>query len=186
MNTQEMLKSMTAGNPELEKEVQDRHNKTRLIRCLIGLRAKSGMSQAEVAKKMNCSQSRVSKIEHGLDEDISIGELNAYSKAVGFWFEISLSDTNQNATGKIKYHIIQANELLKKIIQLADDDEKMLMGADSFSMEMLVNFCRLLDNATQKIPDSSFQKIVRNAHPCNSSTFELNCSNCSEKDLIPV
>lgn len=184
MDRKEAMAAMTRGNPELGRAVQDKMHRTRLVRCLIGMRAQAGLSQAEVAKRMKCSQSRVSKIEHGFDEDLSIGDLQAYTSAVGYWFEISMTNANRNATGLIKYHIIQANELLKKIVQLADEDKKMQEGADHFSMEMLVNFCRMLDETTQKIPDSTFQKIAKKAQPKVSATFELNCDNCTERDLI--
>ena len=184
MNTQDALKVMTRGNRSLEHAVNDKLNRTRLIRCLIGMRAKAGLSQTDVAQRMNCSQSRISKIEHGFDEDITIGELNAYSQAVGQWFEISFSDTSRNATGLIKYHIIRANDLLQRIIKLAEDDKEMLAGANSFSMEMLVNFCRLLDNATKKIPDSSFQKLLSEAAGKRPESFELNCNSCAEKETV--
>lgn len=187
MNTQEALKVMTRDNPSLERAVQDKLNRTRLVRCLIEMRASAGLSQAEVAKRMNCSQSRISKIEHGFDDDISINELDAYTKAVGFWFEISFSDVKKNAAGLIKYHILRANALLKRIIQLADNDKKILAGANDFSMEMLINFCRLLDDATQKIPDSHFQKMLQLATGKHPEQFELNCNGCCsrpEKEMV--
>lgn len=103
MNTQEALKVMTKGNPSLECAVQDKLDRTRLIRCLIEMRAKSGLSQANVAERVGCSQSRISRLEHGSDADISIGELVAYVRAVGFSFEISFFDKNGTATGLLKY-----------------------------------------------------------------------------------
>ena len=175
---------MTKGEVSLQHAVQEKINQTRLVSCLIEMRANAGLSQADIAEKMHCSQSRISKIEHGSDEEITIGEISAYAKAVGCWFEISFSNSNRNAAGLIKYHIFRANELLNRIIKLAEDDKEMLAGANQFSMEMLLNFCRLLDEATQKLPDSFFQKLLKAAAGTPSETFELNCDNCVDQEAV--
>ena len=184
MNTREMLERMTEGDPSLEQAVREREKKTRLVRCLISMRAKAGLTQSEVAQKMKCSQSRVSKIEHGLDDDISIGELDAYTKAVGFRFELSFTNTSGNAAGLIKHHIITANALLQRIIKLAENDKEMLTGADAFSIEMLVNFCRLLDDTTRNLPNSSLQKILKKAAPEKTGSFGVNCNGCDERETV--
>lgn len=183
----EALKSMTAGNPELERELNTGLSDTRLVRCLIGMRARAGLSQSDLAKKMGCSQSRISKIEHGKDGRITIEELVAYSKATGFWLEINFSNCKQNAAGMVKHHILLANMLLNNIITLAEKDESMQKGVDKLSIELLLNFCQLLDQQTRKIPNSTFQKLLKTAAGKRKPrTLELNCAMEPEAEIAPA
>lgn len=82
MIVSEALESMTAGNPKLHKEVQDKSRRSLLVRYLISLRAESGLSLEEVARRIGCSVDRVSQIEHGFDDEFPYSELEAYWDAV--------------------------------------------------------------------------------------------------------
>ena len=63
---------------------------------------------------------------------------------------------------------------LSKIIELAKDDEEIMSGVDSFSMELLYNICKVIDDATAKIPNSSFQRELHNQSA--KDNFVLNCN----------
>lgn len=54
-----------------------------LIRKLISVRLGKGLTQKDVAEKMNCSQGRVCKLEGSRDVDIKIGDLKRYAGVLG-------------------------------------------------------------------------------------------------------
>lgn len=81
-NTQELLNDLVKDTPTLAKKMHDSRKSNRLICDLIRLRAASGLTQTAMAEKMGCGQSRISKLEHGTDEDITLGELDAYLRAL--------------------------------------------------------------------------------------------------------
>ena len=175
MDINEALNMMKRDDASRQSSLEERREATRLIRCLVSMRGKAGLSQREMAERMGCSQSRISKIEHGLDFELTIGDMTAYAKATGFGSIISFSDGINNAAGMIKYHIKQANMLLGRIIELSEKDTCMLKGADNYSMGMLLSFCSLLYEETKKIPNSSFQSLLQRIVVSTPSEFAINC-----------
>ena len=65
-------------NQELEEQI----SKRRLVKALHALRTAKGISQSAIAEELDCSQSRVSKIENGEDAELRIGELEAYARVM--------------------------------------------------------------------------------------------------------
>ena len=63
---------------DFEKHVAE----TRIAAKLFVLRNSRGLSEQDVAKKMGCRPSRVSKLEHGKDADLRLGDLFAYLAAL--------------------------------------------------------------------------------------------------------
>ncbi len=53
-----------------------------LIKKLIHMRMCHGFSQEDMAKKLNCSQSRISKLEASEDNDIRMEDLFGYASAM--------------------------------------------------------------------------------------------------------
>ena len=64
--------------------------KTRLIDQLIVARVTAGLTQAQMAAKLRCSQSRISKIEDSNDADLSLGDIQAYARIVGLKLRLDL------------------------------------------------------------------------------------------------
>lgn len=62
-----------------------------VINFLIDRRIKAGLSQSAVAKKIGCSQSKVSKIECSEDEYAQIKDLQLYAKALGLEIKIEFA-----------------------------------------------------------------------------------------------
>jgi predicted XRE-type DNA-binding protein len=54
-----------------------------LSKTLFALRCKRGISQAEIAEKLNCNQSRIAKIENSKLDEIKVSDLVEYAKALG-------------------------------------------------------------------------------------------------------
>jgi len=59
--------------------------------ALIRARSQAGMTQADVAKRMNVTQSRIAKMESGIN--VSIDALKRYAEATGTKLNISLDAT---------------------------------------------------------------------------------------------
>jgi len=64
--------------------------KTRLIDQLIVARVAAGLTQAQMAARLRCSQSRISKIEDSEDADLSLGDIQAYARIVGLKLRLDL------------------------------------------------------------------------------------------------
>ena len=68
-----------AFSDKLEKRIADR----KIVKQLVALRSAKSLSQAEIAKAMGCTQSRISKLESGVDSDLRLGDLENYLDALG-------------------------------------------------------------------------------------------------------
>ena len=78
------------GHQRVAEAVKGLSAKTRLVDRLIIARVKSGLTQTQLAARLKCSQSRISKLEDSVDAELTLGEVQAYAKGVGMKVEWSL------------------------------------------------------------------------------------------------
>jgi transcriptional regulator with XRE-family HTH domain len=71
------------GGGAFADALEERLRSRRILKDLMVLRAGRGLSQGDVAAKMGCTQSRISKLESSKDADLSLGVLAGYASAVG-------------------------------------------------------------------------------------------------------
>ena len=55
---------------------------TRVVDWLVRERTEAGLTQAELARRMGCSQSKVSKLEDSRDAELRLGEIGRYWEGV--------------------------------------------------------------------------------------------------------
>lgn len=67
--------------PEVQAKYEEIEKATSLVHQLSLLRQQAGLTQEEMANRLGCTQSAVSKVESGRDEDLTIKEILGYAKA---------------------------------------------------------------------------------------------------------
>ncbi|MEP4197211.1 MAG: helix-turn-helix transcriptional regulator [Aliishimia sp.] len=82
------VKKQWMKNPEFVAEHEALAPEFAVASELIKARAKAGMTQAEVAAKMQVTQSRIAKMEGGIN--VSVDALKRYAEATGSTLSISL------------------------------------------------------------------------------------------------
>ena len=87
-NIVDMMRDIT-GDHAFADALADRLSRSRVVTKLVALRAAGGLTQKAVAKKLGCSQGRVSKIESVEDADLSLGALASYAAALGFRIKVA-------------------------------------------------------------------------------------------------
>ena len=80
----EMLKDMDADWEEIEEYIKAR----KVVKRLKILRVTQGLSQQEIADKMDCNVVFVNRIEEGRDGDLRVSDLKRYLDALGKVIEI--------------------------------------------------------------------------------------------------
>ncbi len=63
----------------------------RVMNCLVVMRCAKGVSQVDLAARMGCGQSKVSKMESSADFDLSFGDIVKYASALGQSVRIAIS-----------------------------------------------------------------------------------------------
>ena len=87
-NVDEMLRGH--GYRRVADAVRQLSAKTKVIDQLILARVAAGLTQSQIAAKLRCSQSRISKIEDSQDADLSLGDIQAYARVVGLKLQLDL------------------------------------------------------------------------------------------------
>jgi len=76
-----MARDLLSDDPDFVTEFETRLSNRQLVKSLSVIRARAKLSQQELASRMGCSQSKISKIESGIDSDLRFGDIEAYLKA---------------------------------------------------------------------------------------------------------
>ena len=76
------------ADADFVEELEEHLRQGAILRSLMAKRIAKGVSQGDIAERLGCSQSRVSKLERGTDGDLKLEELAAYGEATGHEFEI--------------------------------------------------------------------------------------------------
>ena len=87
----EDLKKEWMKDPEFAAEYEALAPEFEVAGALIRARSQAGMTQADVAAKMDVTQSRIAKMEGGIN--VSVDALKRYAEATGTTLNISLDPT---------------------------------------------------------------------------------------------
>lgn len=88
-SVEELMRRLGHGKASLERFRQGLAD-TRLRDQLVIGRVRAGLTQSQVAEKMKCTQSRISKLECSQDADLSLGEVREYAAAVGLKLKMTI------------------------------------------------------------------------------------------------
>jgi transcriptional regulator with XRE-family HTH domain len=133
-------------------EFEKRLSRRQLIKILTILRSRANLSQQELAEKLKCTQSKVSKLESSDDADIRFGDLVNYAEAVDHKMRIFLMPKGQTIVAEVKMHAFAIKHLLHRLVQLAGDDKEMAKGVARFLDEAAFNLIRFVEIAASKLP----------------------------------
>ena len=146
-----------AFSEHFSKESEQR----RLGRTLFAIRCVRGMSQADIAEHMKCTQSKISKLENGLDSDLSIGDIDGYASALGLEVHLVLMKPGQTVVDQIKFHACRIKHLLDYLADLASKDERIAGGVFRFFAETAFNLARFVRSSGHRLPDLPAPSVPR-------------------------
>lgn len=133
----------------LEDELAKKH----LAKTLFAMRCAGGITQEEMAKRLGCSQSKISKIEHSDDADLQFGDLIACAKALDVQMSIAFHK-HMNSVEGVQYHALRMKEHLDRLAALASRDDQILESVARFFNETLFNFLNLFSQSAAKLQES--------------------------------
>lgn len=111
----------------------------KLSKALFALRCKAGLTQLQVAEKSGFTQSKVSKIEHSKDVDLSVGDILSYCKAIDIELNVALIPDGTGLVNKVKFHWFEIQMALNEIQKISKGDEDMEKAAKDFTVEAAYN-----------------------------------------------
>lgn len=147
----EMVRSVSE-NPTFADKFADRLERRQLVKLLAVLRARACLSQSELAEKLGCTQSKISKLESSDDADVGFGDLLAYTGAVEHEMRIFLVPKGQPIIDEVKMHAFVIKRLLNRLVELAGNDRAIVAGVEKFLVEAAFNLGRFIGSAAAKLP----------------------------------
>jgi transcriptional regulator with XRE-family HTH domain len=154
-----------AGDTAFADDVAKGVRQRGVIDYLMAQRVVANLSQKDVAQRMGCTQSRVSKLESGTDDDLRGADLEAYAAALGLDVAVVFAKKGMTIADRVKYHVIAVRRLLHHIADLSADDKVMANEANKFFVEVLYNAVRSVGDAARNLTSAQKSGLLP-AIPC--------------------
>lgn len=156
------LKKSTKESVEKEKQRRSLSNLLTIIRC------DHNLTQKQLAKKIGCHQSKISKVESSYDEDIKIDDLLKYAKALNLQLGIGFNRKKAKIADLIKYHLNKTQQYYEKLVKLAQDDPALDAGVGEFIEAMSIKSIKVMAENISKL-DYAKKYIRANSRSINIS-----------------
>jgi transcriptional regulator with XRE-family HTH domain len=144
-----------SGDDELADAVKKRIAQRQIVKTLFAMRAARGVSQAQIATALGCTQSRVSKIENGFDGDLNFRELEAYARVLDHDVRLVFMKRGATSADRVKMHALGIRNELEQMAECARGDESIAEAVAGFFGEAFFNLVRLVQSACGKLPNRS-------------------------------
>lgn len=128
---------------EVREEVQKLAASTRVVDELCRMRARAGLTQAQIADRIGCTQSRISKLEGSVDRDLSLGEIFDYVKASGSQISIGIGKPLTHVQS-VKAHAAGIRKHLRSLADLAKKHDELEPEIQAFFGEAFFNLLKIL------------------------------------------
>jgi len=132
-----------AGKPEMAEAVEREIRQSSLVSMLVEMRLDKQKTQEQVAESMGCDASKISRMESCSDSHLRLNDIMGYTDALGVQVSVMFDDSSMPASARVKQCVFQIDKDLKKLVQLAqeqDGDEDLANKISRFYKEVLVNF----------------------------------------------
>lgn len=153
----EMAKHLTKDQKfqqELEKDIVGKD----VAKTLFALRCREGITQAEMASRLGCTQSRISKLENSGLDGIKVSDLAAYAKALDLQASITFHK-GMTAVQSVKFHALEIKKYLDHLAELAHRDDAIFEGVKSFYNVYLVNILSLFKKSADRLPKKRAKQL---------------------------
>ena len=127
---------------------------SQLVNTLLQLRIEKGISQKELAKRIGCDPSKISRIEAGKDLQLRMGDVMQYLSALNVKMNMVFEDTSLPVAEQIKQHVFLIHEKLEELVKLAkqvDGDKIIINKIHVFCSEVLFNFLSRFGDSYKKL-----------------------------------
>ena len=167
-----------AGDEKVKQQVDEEIRCSQLVNNLLQLRIEKGISQKELAKRIGCDPSKISRMEAGNDLQLRMGDVMQYLSALNVKMNMVVEDTSLPVAEQIKQHVFLIHEKLEQLVKLAkqvDGDEVIINKIHVFCSEVLFNFLsrfgdkRFMENDSvikHARPKTDYPLLRRRGDPC--------------------
>lgn len=168
---------------EFAEKLKDDLDQKALATVLMSLRCGADLTQSEMAKKLNTSQARISKLEHSNIDRITVGDLMEYCKALDLNLAIEFH-RRKTAVDYVKYHALEMKKYLTALANLAKKDETIEKNVKKFFAETSFNVLSILKDSLDALPNLKIKKTKKAPELKINAHFERVSKN--ERNAVPA
>jgi len=148
-----------------------------LVTELCALRVARGLTQADIAEKLGCTQGRISRVESSTDGELDMTTIVGYADAIGLRVEIVLMNKGVTLVDRVKHHAFSIKRLTDRLAQLGTKDERIADGVGDFLKEAAFNLVALIKSSAKHLPRQPDPSPALSVE-----TFESDDCDVGEKD----
>lgn len=166
LTVSEVAAQFSKDKERTKKAVEKEINESSVVTMLLMIRHDRGLTQTDVAKRMNCSPSKVSRIEAGTDAQVNLVDLYQYANALDVRTTILFEPTDTRSSLLIKHFVYGIQERLEHLANIARGSEDGDIVADkihTFFGEVLFNVVKKFSDVYSTLPHIDRQ--VKRKHP---------------------
>jgi hypothetical protein len=123
-----------------------------LVNCLTVIRCANEISQEKLAERMECFQSKVSRMESSVDADLNFGDIIKYASSLKQGVHIIFSPRRKNGADHIRFHIGCIKHELEKLVEIAGNDPEIGGGVEVFAIEQAQNIIAMVEATLDRLP----------------------------------
>ena len=115
-SVEDLVDDIFADDDDAASEIKNEIRSQKLATILHSMRCRAGISQQEMAERLGCTQSRVSKLEHSDTSRITVRDLEDYSRNLGINLIIRFQEgkielsKSKGRTGEASFEILGPEE----------------------------------------------------------------------------
>jgi transcriptional regulator with XRE-family HTH domain len=143
-----------AEDETIQQDVERLEQRSRIVTALVQMRVAKGISQKDIASAMSCDPSKVSRMENGYDDGLTVRDIAKYLGALKATMHVLIEDTDAPAAAQIKQHVFAIHRHLESLADLArsvDGDQSIVSKIHEFYGQVLLNFLMRFDDCYKKI-----------------------------------
>lgn len=159
-SVEEMVKAVS-DDAAFEEEFSNRVAAREVVKKLFAIRNSMGLSQKDIAERIGCTQSKVSKLEAGTDADLRVGDLESYLSCLGLEGRLILTKGEPRVVDDIKYYFCGLSEALNRLKDLAHNDPQIAAEVGNFSQEVAFNFIGRISQFISELPSDARKRCQR-------------------------
>lgn len=145
---------------EVQGKVAEIENETRVTLQLAKLRQTVGLTQEQLAEAMGTTQSSVSKLESGRDEDLTLGQVRHYARAtnqrIGLMFGKPVTHVEA-----VQGHAIAIKHHLQELAKIANQHEELETHIQAFFGDAFFNILNILTRCHEQLPNGGKDIEIR-------------------------
>lgn len=141
------------GDEQFAEEYQQYASERQLVDALTVLRGVKGVTQSDLAERMKCGQSKVSKMESSTDAELNMGDFVSYALSLGHTVRISLSPGQASGADNIRFHMTCLKREFERLVRHAGKDNAIAEGVEKLVLDTASGLFAMVDDLLSKLPN---------------------------------